>query len=192
MRVPAFRVSALALLLPALIALGGCIDEIPDAAVSRGDVRNAIAKGSMQSPRGATVALASIEGGPSAFEDRFRQAFAKEAADREITMSDPQAAHFLVRGYLSAYPSEKGTDVAYVYDLFDANSRTRVSRINDVITVPGSGADAWALVDNRVMASLAGRSADNLAVLLAATPEARAATSGTRAVAATGTAKPLN
>ncbi|MCW6510217.1 hypothetical protein [Lichenifustis flavocetrariae] len=163
---PAWIVPALALM------LAGCVDNIPDVAVARGDVRNAIAKGTMASPRPATVALASLEGAPAALADRYRAVFDRAAADREITVTDAKAARYLVRGYLSAYPSESGTDLAYVYDIFDANQR-RVERVNDVLTVPDHAADAWALLDDKTMASLAGRSADDLAVALAGMPEAR-------------------
>lgn len=169
-------------LLPMLALLvAGCVDDIPDVAVSRGDVRAAIARGSLKSPRPATVALASLEGAPSEVLVRFNGQFAREAADREITLADAGTARYLVRGYLSAAPSEHGTEVSYVYDVFDADHR-RVERVTDMLTLPGSGPDAWALVDDRSMASLAGRSADDLAVALAGMPEAQA---GATAVAAT-------
>ena len=167
------RAAVLAYLFAALL-MSGCVDNIPDIAVARGDLRNAIARGSMTSPRPSTVALASVEGVPPALLARFDRIFAKEASDREISLVDPKTARYLVRGYLSASPSEKGADVAYVYDIFDADQH-RIERVNDVLTVPGNAPDAWALLDDQTMASLAGRSADALAVVLARTPEAQAA-----------------
>lgn len=168
-------------LLPLLaLTVAGCVDELPDVAVGHGDVRAAIARGALKSPRPATVALASLEGAPPATVARFDGLFAREAADREITLADPKAARYLVRGYLNAAPAENGTAVSYVYDIYDADHR-RVDRVTDVLTVPGSAPDAWATVDDRTMASLAGRSADDLAVALSATPEAQA---GGAAVAA--------
>jgi hypothetical protein len=155
------------------VLLAGCVDEMPNVAVERGDVRAAIAKGALKSPRDATVAFASLEGAPPALSSRFTALVAKDAADREITMTDPKAARYLVRAYLSASPIETGTELAYVYDLFDGEHR-RIARVNDVLTVPGSAPDAWALLDDKTMASLAGRSADDLAVALADTPEAQA------------------
>ena len=172
------------------LALSGCVDNLADVTVAKGDVRNAIAKGQMKSPREATVAMTSLQGGTPAMDVRFTQVFAKQAADREITIADAKSAHYLVRGYLSAYASDKGTDVAYVYDIFDASTQHRVSRVNDMITVPGLNPDAWAMVDDRVMESLAGRSADDLAVALAGTPEAQTGSSRTASAATPG--KPLN
>ena len=78
-------------LAPALVTalLGGCVDTLPEAHVARGDVRNAIAKGEMTSPRAASVAMASMEGAPESVTARFDQIFAKEAGDREITIAAP-------------------------------------------------------------------------------------------------------
>lgn len=152
--------------------LAGCVDNIPDVAVSRGDIRQAIARGSLRSPRPATMAFASFEGAPGDQAARFKALFDKEATDREIAIVDPAAAHYLVRAYLSAAPGDRGVDVAYVYDVFDTEHR-RVERVADTLTVPASGGDAWASIDDRAMASLAGRGADDLAVALAGTPEAQ-------------------
>ncbi|MDX7953172.1 hypothetical protein P7D22_18575 [Lichenihabitans sp. Uapishka_5] len=153
--------------------LAGCVDNIPDVAVSRGDVRQAIARGTLKSPRPATVALASLDAGPGDTAARFKAVFDKAAAERDITLVEPQAARYLVRGYLSAAPGEHGTDVAYVYDVFDAAQR-RMERVSDTLTLPAVSTDPWAAFDDRALASLAGRSADDLAVALASTPEAQA------------------
>jgi hypothetical protein len=155
--------------------LSGCVDMIPDASVAKGEVRATVARGSAGSPKNATMALASLSGATPELDARFQQILAKQAADREITIVDPQTAHYLVRGYLSAAPGETGTDVAYLYDIFDANSQTRIDRVQDTLTVPSQGGDAWAVVDDKVMESLAARSADELAAALAGTPVAQAA-----------------
>ena len=157
------------------LGLAGC-DTLPVTAnVGRGDIRNAIARGQMTSPKAATVALVSLEGAPAPIVARFRQSLAAEAANREITITDEPSARYLVRGYLSAYPSERGTSVAYVYDVYDAAEKRREDRIEDAIEVPGAPADPWSVAGDGVIASLAGRSADDLAVALAGTPEAQAA-----------------
>ena len=161
------------LLVPALTLLvSGCVDIIPDVSVDQGSVRSAIAKGAMKSPRDASIALASLEGAPPAVMARFQKAFAKQAADREISLADAKAARFLVRGYMSAYPARSGTAVAYVYDLFD-DRQQRLERVSDELTVPGSTSDAWAGVDDAAMDSLAGRSADDLALVLSRMPVAQ-------------------
>ncbi len=176
--------SGVALLL-ACCALAGCVEQFPDAQVGRGDIRNAIAKGQLTSPKAATVALVSVAGAPPAVALQFRQALTGEAAAREIAITDAASARYLVRGYLSAYPGENGgVQVAYAYDVFDAASKRREQRLSDTLDVPGpGGGDPWAAVNGAVLASLAGRSADDLAVGLAGTPEAQAAAGQLAAVA---------
>jgi hypothetical protein len=159
--------------LAAALVLAGCVDEMPDVQVGRADVRAAIARGALKSPRPATVAFASLEGAPADLAARFTALVTKDAANREITVTEPNTARYLVRGYLSAAPGATGTDLVYVYDVFDGEHR-RIERLNDVLTVPGTATDAWTLLDDKAMASLAGRSADDLAVALAGTPEALA------------------
>lgn len=161
-------------LIVAICALGlaGCVESMPDFQANAGNIRSTFGGAS---PRGATVAMESLDGAPDAVTARFDRVFAKAAAARDITMAEPSTAHYLVRGYLDAASADDGTTVTYVYDIFDANDQQRVNRVTDVLTLPTSGGDAWAQVDNSVMASLAGRSADALAAALADTPAAKAA-----------------
>ncbi len=157
-----------------LATLGGCVENFPDAKVARGDVRGAIARGEMRSPRSAAIALASIEGAPEPVLARFKAAMATEAAGREITITDPTLARYLIRGYLNAYPTEAGTSVHYVWDVFDAEKH-RTQRLDDDVSVPGTAADPWSVVDEKVLTSLAARSTDDIATYLATTPEAASA-----------------
>ena len=159
----------------AAIGLSGCVESLPDYQASMGNVRPTVAATTGASPRAATMTIASLDGVPDAVGSRFDRIFAKEAASREIAMVDPSAARFLVRGYLSAHLADAGgTEISFVYDIFDAADRRRVGRVADVLTLPGSNPDPWALVDDRVAASLAGRSADVLAAALAGTDVALA------------------
>ncbi len=167
-------------------ALAGC-ETMPEVNVARGDIRNAIARGQLTSPKAATVALVSLEGAPENVAARFRQQLTTEAAAREVTVTDVASARYLVRGYLSAYEGDAGTTVAYVYDVFDAGRKRREQRVTDTIDVPGSPADPWSAVSDQVIASLVGRSADDLAVALGGMPEAQSA-SGKVAAAPSATA----
>lgn len=168
----AFAVSVLAL------CVSGCVENLPDFKAMSGDVRATVAAQTGGSPRAATVAMTSLDGVPDGVAARFDRTFAKEAAAREITIVGPSTAHYLVRAYMSAYPADgSGTAVSFVYDVFDANDQRRVDRVSDVLTLPGSSDDPWSLVDDRVVASLAGRSADVLAAALATTDVARASPS---------------
>lgn len=169
-------------LLPALIAamcgmaLSGCVEAVPEFRATAGDLRSGLAASSHGTPQAATVAILSLTGAPDPVSSQFSQAFAKAAAAREITTADASTAHYLVRGYLSASAGDEGTDVTYVYDVFDANDQQRLDRLTDTLSVPAKGADPWAQATDQVVTSLAGHSADALASMLAESPVARAAT----------------
>jgi hypothetical protein len=155
----------------AFLSLGACVGDFRAADTGHLDVRAAIADGQMRSPREAGVAIYSLEGAPAPVESRFRQAMAAEASGRQITIAEPALARYLARGYLNAYATETGTAVTYVWDVFDADKK-RQQRLSDTIMLPDSAADSWSLVDDRALQKVAARSADDLALYLAATPEA--------------------
>ena len=113
-----------------------------------------------------------------------------EAGRREMALVDAGAASYLVRGYLSAWPVEGGTSIGYVWDVFD-KARNRIRRTEDAIVVKGSSDDPWSLVTDQALASLAARSADDLAAVLTHTPEAIAGLKPpSSAVAAIGASSP--
>ena len=120
----------------------------------------------------ATVAIASVDGPPADVSARFRQSFDEAAAARKIALAPPPAkARYLVRGYLTASPIEGGAEVDVVWDVFTPDKK-RVQRLSDAIAVKGSGEDAWAMVDDAAMNSVAAKCADDLAAYLSNTPEA--------------------
>ena len=165
------RGAVIALLL--VFGLGGCVEQL-------GDIRSAFApapaltKVSAGSVRAANVALASVEGAPDAVAAEFSAQFNAAAARQDMTMTDAAKANYLVRGYLSAYPVEGGTAIAYVWDIFDAGKH-RTQRVSDAIVVKSTPADPWSLADGAVLASLADKSVNDLAVFLTGTPEVRSA-----------------
>jgi hypothetical protein len=120
---------------------------------------------------GATVDVASVDGPPADLASRFRQSFDEAASARRIALAPPAKAHYLVRGYLTASPIEGGAEIDAVWDIFTPNKR-RVQRLTDAIAVKGAGEDAWAMVDDAALASIAGKCADDLAAYLSNTPEA--------------------
>jgi hypothetical protein len=161
--------------------LSGCVETVaqltpaPDAHaqfVRRTDVSLA----------GASVAFVSVDGPPASVSASFSELLAHEAAAHDIVVADPKKARYLVRGYLSAYATEDGAAVEYVWDVFNKDRR-RTQRVNDVLDVKGDGADPWRIVGEAALASVAAKSADDLAAFLSNTPEA---------VAAAADAKPLS
>ena len=168
----------------ALLALGlpGCVDtgsDVTARSAGANVARTTLARRADVSPSGASVAFASLEGPPQAVSARFVAAFASEAGNRDIRLADPKTARYQMRGYLTAYTAEGGTAIAYVWDVFDA-SKQRAQRLTDAIVIKGAAGDPWSLVDDRALASVAAKSADDLAAFLSNTPEAIAAARSAR------------
>jgi hypothetical protein len=119
----------------------------------------------------ATVAIASIEGSPADVSTRFRQSFDEAATARRIAVAAPAKAHYLVRGYLTASTIEGGAEIDIVWDVFTSDKK-RAQRLSDAIAVRGAGDDAWAMIDDAALNSIAAKCADDLAAYLSNTPEA--------------------
>jgi hypothetical protein len=120
---------------------------------------------------GATVAIASVDGAPTDVSARFRQSLDEAAAARRIAVVAAAKAHYLVRGYLTASLIEGGAEVDIVWDVFTADKK-RTQRLSDAIAVKGSGDDAWAMIDDSALNSVAAKCAEDLAAYLSNTPEA--------------------
>lgn len=164
--------------------LGGCSDTGGGLIASAGDTPRAtrIAMRPGVRPSSVTVAFKSLDGAPVEVTSRFVTAMSAALASRDIVTADSGSANFVVLGHMSAYPAEGGVAVAWVWDVFD-QKRVRRQRMDDSITVRGSAGNPWASVDEQVLNSIAGLTAENLAGFLTNSPEAVAA-SGAAAGAA--------
>ena len=152
------------------LGLAGCIDLAPDFSPVAQE-HGQFARREGVSLAGASVAFMSMEGAPDAVAAGFNRQLAGDAAARGIAVADAKAARYLVRGYLSATPSPDGATLEYVWDIFTPDKR-RVQRLSDALVVKGQGDDAWQIVGQPALASVAARSADDLAAYLSNTPEA--------------------
>ncbi|HEY1452975.1 MAG TPA: hypothetical protein VGF57_05890 [Roseiarcus sp.] len=119
----------------------------------------------------ATVAIVSVDGAPADLSAHFNQTLAEAAGARKIAVVDQAKARYLVRGYLTATPIEGGTEVDLVWDVFTPDKK-RAQRLSDAIAVRGTGDDAWAVIGDAGLNSVAAKSADDLAAYLSNTPEA--------------------
>jgi hypothetical protein len=151
------------------LALGGCVDEAADLA--RADAHTQIVARPDMSIAAASVAFVSVDGPPAAVAASFDQEMVRQAMASNIVVADNRKARYLVRGYLSAYRTEGGAAVEYVWDVFTRDKK-RAQRVNDVLEVKGEGADPWAIAGQAALASVAAKSADDLAAFLTNTPEA--------------------
>ena len=175
---PARRARALALVAAMVMASGlaGCIETVPEVTVAApAPARFELARRADVSPKGAEIALASLDGAPEPVAQRFAAALSAEASAREIVFVDPAKARYQLRGYLVAAPVKDGVSIAWVWDIFGPG-KTRARRMTDELTVKAkASADPWSGVDDAALASVAARSADDLAAFLSNTPEAIAA-----------------
>lgn len=162
----------------------GCVDTVaqrePEAQLP---LRTNMVQRDGVSPRGASVAIADIQGVSTPVSDQLSQVFQQEAQARDINLTGAKNANYLVRGYLSAAPAEGGSSFSLVWDVYDSKKR-RTQRIDDAIFVKGAPA-TLETADNAVLSQIAAKSADDLAAVLSNMPEAIAAASpsGTKAVA---------
>ena len=152
------------------LALGGCVDTTADVAPSV-DAHHELVRREGVSIAHASVAIVSIDGAPATVVGAFRQDLSREAQSREIAVAEPAKARYLVRGYLSAELTTDGAEIEYVWDVFTADKR-RAQRLNDVIAVQGAGDDPWTVAGPAALASVAAKSADDLAAYLSNTPDA--------------------
>ena len=157
------------MLLLGCAALGGCNDVAATAPAA--DVQAQFAPRSDANMAAATVAIVSVDGAPADLSAHFTQSLDAAAAARRIAVVHSAKARYLVRGYLTATPIEGGTEVDLVWDVFTPDKR-RAQRLSDTIAVRGAGDDAWAVIGDAGLDSVAAKSADDLAAYLSNTPEA--------------------
>ncbi len=157
-------------LLSASMALSGCNDVA--GAPPSADAQAQFAMRDDANMAGATVAIASVDGAPADVSARFRQSLDEAAAARRIALAAPPAkARYLARGYVTASLIEGGAEVDIVWDVFTPDKK-RAQRLSDAIAVRGAGDDAWAMIDDAALNSVAAKCADDLAAYLSNTPEA--------------------
>jgi hypothetical protein len=167
------RVAAALGVLAAAFAVSGCLETVAEF-TPKSEAHAQFVRRPDVSLANASVAFVSVEGPPAAVSASFSQSLAREAAAQDIVIADAKKAHYLVRGYLSAYATEDGAAIEYVWDIFNKDKQ-RTQRVNDVLQVKGDGSDPWRIVSEAALASVAARSADDLAAFLSNTPEAVAA-----------------
>ena len=163
------RAFAASLILLGCATLSGCNDVAADPPSANGQAQ--FVHRDDANMAGPTVAIVSVDGAPADLSAHFSQSLAEAAAARKITFVDSARARYLVRGYLTASEIEGGAEVDLVFDVFTPDKK-RVQRLSGAIAVRGSGDDAWAMVGDAALDSVAAKSADDLAAYLSNTPEA--------------------
>jgi hypothetical protein len=173
--VSAARLGTLCAVLACGLGLGGCVEDTAQAPVAAMPLSDNIAPRPGVSPSGATVAVASISGAPGGFDDKFQAMLTAYAKRGGVSIADAGQPNYLVRGYLSAdSEGDAATIVSYVLDVFDGEKH-RTQRVEDEVVLRGTAADPWSLVNDDVLATVAQKSAADLAAVMTNTPEAIAA-----------------
>ena len=144
-----------AFLLLACATLGGCNDIAANPPSADGQAQ--FVRRDDANMAAATVAIVSVDGAPADLSAHFNQSLETAAAARRIAVVDPAKARYLVRGYLTATPIEGGTEVDLVWDVFTPDKQ-RAQRLSDAIAVRGAGDDAWAMIGDAGLDSVAAKS----------------------------------
>ena len=166
----------------AALLLAGCNEQAAPR-ISAASADGAQVAPSGYSPRPATIAVTGVQGAPSPFQNQFIAYFDADAARQDVVLTNSAGAHYLAKGYLSAFLVDGGARLTYVWDIYDRDNH-RAQRLNNEIAIPGAADDPWRLVDTQALAALAARSASDLADFLSNTPEALAAAPKPGSVAA--------
>jgi hypothetical protein len=119
------------------------------------------------SPEGVPIALESIDGAPAPVRTALMDELSTAASDRKVELVGASAeARYRVRGYLTKETTEGKTNVAYVWDVFDAQKRRakRLTGSSPVQLPSGSLTD----LDRATLARLAVASMDEIAEFLSA------------------------
>ena len=148
--------STVAMVAGLCICLGGCQDVGFESSVSP-----------RQAP-GVPIAVEAIEGPPAEVTGALSAALVQAAADRQVTLvDDKQAPRFRLKGYVTADQAADGkTELAYVWDVFDASNR-RAQRVTGTVETAGDPANPWAQLDDKTLKRVAGKSMDGIADFLA-------------------------
>ena len=157
------------------LGLAGCVDTASKAALAPSDIDIAPVK--IERLAGANMAAAplfllSLDGAPPAATTVLVADLQREAAARQIALSDMKSAKYLARGYFSVMGEGETTRFIYVWDVADI-AKHDARRLTDAVVVKGTAPNPWSLFSADIAAELAAKSADDLAALLSNMPEAR-------------------
>jgi hypothetical protein len=163
----ALRAGAVALLLSACCALGGC--------AGNGATGGAFASASFAtSGDSPTIAFESIDGPPPPVFDRMVSVLDSETKLRSLQIvSRENPAAYRVRSYLSAQIVRGRTVIAWVWDVYDRDQQ-RALRLSGEEPAGKAGRDAkhdhWTAADDLVLRKIAQAGLAGLASMISGTP----------------------
>ncbi len=150
------RLLAIALSLTLLLAVGSCTSWEDEAAMPADDELAIVRPG---------LAVAPIVGTPMAASDRLTAQIAREAQGKGIRLAgdNPAGFDYVLEGTASARQTERGTVIAFAWDLTDAEG-IRQHRFLDTQVVPTRSPEvAWGPAGEASLAAVADDVAEELA-----------------------------
>ena len=181
------------------LGLSGCIDTLEQGSGARRPFVNApgvpVSLVSLEQGSGARrpfvnapgvpVSLVSLDGAPEGVTQRFEAELGREAGRRQIALvqgsnaqsSNAQASNaqgsetprYRLKGYLSAYDVEGGTNISWVWDMYDTTEK-RARRVEGAQLVKRNAAEPWSTVDDAVLQAAASNSMNEVASYLTGSP----------------------
>jgi hypothetical protein len=117
--------------------------------------------------RGPTIAFESIDGPPVGVFEKLVVGLSEEAQARQVlVVSRESAAAYRIRGFLAVHVVHGRPQVAWVWDVYDAEKR-RALRISGEEPGTRKGGDAWAAADDQMLRRIARQSVERLVAFLA-------------------------
>ncbi|GGF88322.1 hypothetical protein GCM10007301_55260 [Azorhizobium oxalatiphilum] len=102
------------------------------------------------------LAFESIDGPPKEKFDSLVSSLATEAEAKQVALvSRTQPASYRIRGYMSVHTEKGKTQVAYAWEVFDADKQ-RVARITGEETAKSVKGNAWNVCDEAMLQRIAG------------------------------------
>lgn len=149
------------------LSLAGC--GTASNLLSGGDQPETVASKQVTTPANqklssAAVTFAPIVGAPTTVSQPLAQKVAAAAAQKNIAIAPTgQPSQYTVRGYVVAAPTNGGSKLSYIWDIFDAAGKRRKRYVGEELIPGKAGSDPWANVTTPVIDRIASRSATQLA-----------------------------
>jgi hypothetical protein len=145
-------------------ALGGC------AGSGAASDAYAMAGPTSASAGGPTVAFDSIDGPPPQIFDHMVSVLDSESKLRNLAIVSREGqASYRVRSYLAAAVDHGQVDIAWTWDVYDANHQ-RTLRLSGEEPAGYAGHDAWASADDLVLRKIAQAGFSGLTAMINGTP----------------------
>jgi hypothetical protein len=99
----------------------------------------------------ADVAFISLEGPPEPLASQLLERIKASASAHQIGQAEEFRAHYLLRGYVTAFSDRDGIGLTTVWDVFSAGKQ-RIKRLDNNFVARGARGDVWSVLDGAALA----------------------------------------